>query len=57
MHIAIANFYLLTVTGPKEPEVSVAWKRRAPPTPSLFLNEYNGLCDFNGLSRFLNQYN
>ena len=27
MHIAIANFYLLSVTGPKEPEVSVSMER------------------------------
>jgi uncharacterized damage-inducible protein DinB len=27
MHIAIANFYLLSVTGPKEPEVSVRMEK------------------------------
>jgi uncharacterized damage-inducible protein DinB len=27
MHIAIANFYLLSVTGPKEPEVSVSMEK------------------------------
>jgi uncharacterized damage-inducible protein DinB len=27
MHIAIANFYLLSVTGPKEPEVAVSMEK------------------------------